>query len=64
MARTWEQMTVEEKLDDLRRDLKATMQTVNQIKRYVGGVADDGTQLSEKVDEIQKRLPPKKASKA
>jgi hypothetical protein len=26
MAKTWEQMTVTEKLDDLRRDLKATMQ--------------------------------------
>jgi hypothetical protein len=29
MPKTWEQMTTEEKVEDLRRDMKRTMETVN-----------------------------------
>jgi len=48
MAKTREQMTLEERIDDLRRDLKRTMQ-VNQTKAFAAGTADEVEALRAKI---------------
>lgn len=52
MAKTWEEMTAAEKIEDLRRDILKTMQTVNAWAQSQRELGQDHHRLSNFVSEV------------
>jgi uncharacterized protein YlxW (UPF0749 family) len=60
MAKTWEEMTAQEKTEDLRRDVKALFAELNTLNARVDGLSNQTTtnlrRMGAMIDQINDRL--------
>lgn len=52
MAKTWEEMTDPERIQDLRKDMKETMATVNSLAQSLRQLGADHNRVSNLLSEV------------
>ena len=56
MAKTWDEMTTEEKVEDLRRDVKTIMDAVNSSNEAQRELSKDHRRVSNMLAEVAKAV--------